>query len=572
MKTKKEYLIHDIKTKIYENKLEYFFVYLLSQLLPIFDGIIIYFIYLMVDKQKMNNFISSSENFYMTENIFSSLDEKHIVYIIFIFTIFSVLLFLTMKYIRDKRSAHINYKIFVSDANNLFTKYISNDFLASSKIDQEKLASSIFFNSGISAKIISSGFEMFTAIIQLMIYLVMVFFINPIMLLIGLVINVIPLLINKKLIKKLDDVGQEKVESEDELISFFSKFSMVLKRMKLDGIEDSLSIESLDILNRSRDWRVRKRVIQSAIAVLSDGTSLVALILFAFAGQSILNLSSSDILAVFIIFSRGRTANQRLINHFAMSRQLLPQLWRYKEQIEYLNSNLLDNVTKISSGKKVFEIKHIKLDNINFSYGTTNILQSVHMELNAGDRIFIDGKSGSGKSTLIEIISGLMQNNNLNVSYNDKKLNSSLFYEYRSKIHLSSPDIFLFNRSLKYNLSLGRNISEDEIFDALRNSCLNVDLIKKYINNSVGENGDNLSLGQRQRVILSRLFLKKPNLIILDEATANVDIETEDEIFKNIINYIPKNSILVVVAHRIPRLIQFNKIYSVKNKKVQLDT
>tara|TARA_B100000287_G_C20156331_1_gene592241 strand:- start:133 stop:510 length:378 start_codon:yes stop_codon:yes gene_type:complete len=125
---------------------------------------------------------------------------------------------------------------------------------------------------------------------------------------------------------------------------------------------------------------------------------------------------------------------------------------------------------------------------------------------------------------------------------------------------------------LKYNLSLGRNISEDEIFDALRNSCLNVDLIKKYINNSVGENGDNLSLGQRQRVILSRLFLKKPNLIILDEATANVDIETEDEIFKNIINYIPKNSILVVVAHRIPRLIQFNKIYSVKNKKVQLDT
>ena len=313
-----------------------------------------------------------------------------------------------MKFIRDKRSAHINYKIFVSDANNLFTKYISNDFLASSKIDQEKLASSIF-NSGISAKIISSGFEMFTAIVQLMIYLVMVFFINPIMLLIGLVINVIPLLINKKLIKKLDDVGQEKVESEDELISFFSKFSMVLKRMKLDGIEDSLSIESLDILNRSRNWRVRKRVIQSAIAVLSDGTSLVALILFAFAGQSILNLSSSDILAVFIIFSRGRTANQRLINHFAMSRQLLPQLWRYKEQIEYLNSNLLDNVTKIPSAKMLFEINNIKLKNINFSYGTTNILQNVNMELNAGDRIFIDGKSGSGKSTLIEIISGLMQ-------------------------------------------------------------------------------------------------------------------------------------------------------------------
>ena len=78
MKTKREYLIHDIKAKIYENKLEYFFVYLLSQLLPIFDGIIIYFIYLMVDKQKMSNFISSSENFYMTENIFRSLDEKNI--------------------------------------------------------------------------------------------------------------------------------------------------------------------------------------------------------------------------------------------------------------------------------------------------------------------------------------------------------------------------------------------------------------------------------------------------------------------------------------------------------------
>ena len=84
----------------------------------------------------------------------------------------------------------------------------------------------------------------------------------------------------------------------------------------------------------------------------------------------------------------------------------------------------------------------------------------------------------------------------------------------------------------------------------------------------ISEDGDNLSLGQRQRVILARLFFRKPKLILLDEATANLDIELENELMKNIISYIEPDSILIMVAHKVPESIEFNKKYVIEDGSI----
>ena len=92
-----------------------------------------------------------------------------------------------------------------------------------------------------------------------------------------------------------------------------------------------------------------------------------------------------------------------------------------------------------------------------------------------------------------------------------------------------------------------------------------VDVLPHGIDSNIGVNGNALSLGQRQRVILARLFLERPQLILLDEVTANLDLELEAKIMENIYSYIDEDSILILISHRKPLGANFNKSYKLND-------
>ena len=148
------------------------------------------------------------------------------------------------------------------------------------------------------------------------------------------------------------------------------------------------------------------------------------------------------------------------------------------------------------------------------------------------------------------------------------KLNNKTFEKLRHDSIFVSTDLYLFNISLKENLLMGKqDISSEQLNAALKYACLE-NLVKELpygIDSSIGINGDSLSLGQRQRVILARLFLENPKLILLDEVTANLDLELEAKIMENIYSYIDKDSILILISHRKPLSTKFNKSYKLNN-------
>lgn len=240
------------------------------------------------------------------------------------------------------------------------------------------------------------------------------------------------------------------------------------------------------------------------------------------------------------------------------------------EQIERLTlkaKNMQDQ-----NGKKILKsIDSIALDNVNFSYQTRkNVLRKINIDIKKGDNIAIVGSSGSGKTTLIDILLGLYSPSEGNFFVNNINFNDYDIKSYREKIGYVPQDPFLFNTSILENFRWSKpDCTEKEILKSLKMSnCLDfVEALPDGLETNLGDRGGSISGGQRQRLALARAIIKKPSLLILDEATSSLDVESEKHIQKSI-NEISKNITLVTIAHRLSTIKNSNFVYVMENGAV----
>ena len=181
--------------------------------------------------------------------------------------------------------------------------------------------------------------------------------------------------------------------------------------------------------------------------------------------------------------------------------------------------------------------------------------------------VAIVGESGSGKSTIASIILNNHKVNKGKVLLNNidiEKLNTNLIYE---NIGLISTNSYIFNGSILDNLLVGKkDATEEEIKKALETARLYdfVQGLKDKLNTNVGEGGNALSGGQKQRLALARAILADRKMIIFDEATSNIDVESEEAIWEAIYD-LSKEKTILVISHRLANVKEAKKIY-VMNK------
>ncbi len=218
---------------------------------------------------------------------------------------------------------------------------------------------------------------------------------------------------------------------------------------------------------------------------------------------------------------------------------------------------LMDILPENRGEKEIENIESIEVKNLAFSYdGQRDILKNIDFTIKKGERILISGESGTGKSTLVKLLLGLYRPKEGEIFYNEVSLDELDKRKLREKIGYISQNIFLFNSTLRENLLLGKECSDEELERILRECKLEERIRKKgdHLSNSlldieVSEKGLNFSGGERQLIALARALVKKPELIILDEAVANLDIETAKEI-EGMIDSKFKNSIIIKISHR----------------------
>ncbi|MEN2994551.1 MAG: ABC transporter ATP-binding protein [Thermodesulfovibrio sp.] len=214
---------------------------------------------------------------------------------------------------------------------------------------------------------------------------------------------------------------------------------------------------------------------------------------------------------------------------------------------------------------KIKEIKgHVVFKNVFFKYPISKdyALKNVSFEINPGETVAIVGPSGAGKSTIADLIAGFWYPTDGDILIDGISIREFSLNSLRSQIALVTQEIFLFNDSVINNIKFGNiSSSKEDVEKAAKIADAHefiINLPNGY-NSIVGERGVLLSGGQKQRITIARAILRKPKILIFDEATANLDTESEEKIQKAL-EEIRKGRTTIIIAHRLSTIKRADKI------------
>ena len=233
-----------------------------------------------------------------------------------------------------------------------------------------------------------------------------------------------------------------------------------------------------------------------------------------------------------------------------------------------MDSSPQDNENKLE--KNNFE-SEIVYQNVSFNYLKDNqVISEVSLKINKGTTTAIVGKSGSGKSTLVNLLPRFYEINDGKILIDDINCKDISLESLRSMIAIVPQDSFLFNDSIKNNIAFGNlKASLDEIKIAAKKANADdfINNLPQLYDTSIGERGIKLSGGQRQRVSIARAILKNSPILILDEATASLDTESEKKVHTAIDNLILDKTV-IIIAHRLSTIINADNIIVMDDKKI----
>lgn len=227
------------------------------------------------------------------------------------------------------------------------------------------------------------------------------------------------------------------------------------------------------------------------------------------------------------------------------------------------------NQDQLKNEKIIFN-KCIKIKDLNFYYNNQDtILENLYLDIVKGEKIGLLGKSGSGKSTLLDIVTGMLDNYEGQIIVDGKNILNGL-KSWRNSISYLSQNVVLLEDTIKNNILLGSSIENKKLIEnSITKSLLQnlIYLLPEKENTMIGENGIKLSGGEKQRIGVARAFYLKRDLLILDESTNALDIETEEKIINNLWNEFYDKTI-IQVSHNPKALIKCDKVYKISDKKL----
>ena len=223
----------------------------------------------------------------------------------------------------------------------------------------------------------------------------------------------------------------------------------------------------------------------------------------------------------------------------------------------------IKNIEKpVDFNKENFDIV---FKNVNFAYeGKTDkrIIKKIDLVIKSGETIGIIGPTGSGKSTLVNLIPRLYDISDGKLTIGGVDIKNIDIHQLRENIGISLQEQVLFAGNIAYNLRYGKkDATEEEMLEACQLSCA-WEFISRYENKfktAVEQRGKNFSGGQKQRICLARTLIRKPRILILDDTTSALDVITEKKVEKNIADFLPKST-MIIVSQRISSIINADRI------------
>ncbi len=223
-------------------------------------------------------------------------------------------------------------------------------------------------------------------------------------------------------------------------------------------------------------------------------------------------------------------------------------------------------VREIKDGKN-FSFLDLKVNNLSFKYDEVSVLNNVNLEVKRGQIVALVGPSGCGKSTLLKLLLRFYETNSGDILYNNISINDINTSSLLDNVTLVSQQTYLFDDTIKENIKIAKyDATDEEIIEAAKKASIHefIESLPDKYDTKVGQLGDNLSAGEKQRIGLARAFLSNAPLILLDEPTSNVDSINEGIILKSLKDQ-KENKSIILVSHRESTTAIADRIYRIKD-------
>ena len=222
-------------------------------------------------------------------------------------------------------------------------------------------------------------------------------------------------------------------------------------------------------------------------------------------------------------------------------------------------------------GSETVDSTEITVKDVTFSYdGTRDVLKHASMNFGSTGMCAIVGESGSGKSTVVNLLLGAYHPQQGSILVGNKPLETLSRESYYSHISVVSYNTYIFNETIRQNFMLAKvNVTEDEIYTALKKVNLYDFIVDNGgLNKVITEDAANISGGQKQRLALAINLVANKDIYIFDEATSNIDIDSEAIIMNNI-KELSKEKSVIVISHRLANVVAADTIYFIKDGEVK---
>jgi ATP-binding cassette subfamily B protein len=406
----------------------------------------------------------------------------------------------------------------------------------------------------------------FAQIVQCLIFIIVPFYISWKVSLLGIsfaLLFVLPFTLVEKVSYVL---GKKNTSTANEIGSVIQE-SLSSAKIILGFGNKHKSLSSLSRgFNAHYDATIKSQILGVAITELYYPLGIIVLAAVVISGLRFA-VPVSEIVVILYSFSRIVP----LIGNITFKKNALNNFFPSYEQVLHLRQSALALEQKTGTMAFPGLNEKISLGGVSFSYpGYAPALQDIKVEIPKGKMIAFVGHSGSGKSTLIDMIMGFNEPLSGKITIDDIPLQEFDINSYRQRIGYVPQDSILFNMSIRDNLLWAKDsATEDEIKAACKkaNAADFIEGFPQGYDTVVGDRGVRLSGGQIQRIALARAILRKPDLLILDEATSSVDTQSE-RLIQQAVEDISKNTTVIVIAHRLSTIINADYIYTLDNGKI----
>ena len=364
--------------------------------------------------------------------------------------------------------------------------------------------------------------------------------------------------------KPIKKSNEKQMEDNSQLTSYLVESLNGIETVKSFGADDKVQAKADRLFVRLLRSAFRCGTITNAEKTLSGAVSTIGTAVILWVGVcSVLkgNMTLGALISFNALLQYFLEPLKNIINLQPNMQTAIVAADRLSEILDLELEKDLEEGEKIEAETL---LEPIRIEDLDFRYGTRElVLKDINMEIKPGEKIALVGESGSGKTTLAKMLINFYSWEKGEIYIGNNNIKDISLDSLRKKISYISQDIFLFSGTIRENLLLG---NEDATMDDIVRAC-ELSKADDFINRlplrydtRIEENGANLSGGQRQRLAIARALIKNPDILIMDEATSNLDSVTEKGIEKTI-EHVSENMTTIIIAHRLSTIMNCDRIF-----------